>query len=324
MSATLTWFHHQGAKTGTTSAALITDLAAMVNAKLADANYSWRVASSQSATSPYYCVLKRKDGSAGRILFVIWTSAPAGNNAAILTGTPTNDHLYYTWFPAGNTDTPLNLTAASGTILGDDTGALYVGGTFQLTTVYGASAQPHYFDSAEGIAFGLQNPASTSLYGGFIGKVLVDAADTAYDAMLYAGGSSLANFGALGSPSLAWMPASTSFAHNVSNQHIRANYGGNNKLFFQAWAASGWGNLAVGSNDILTDTALSKAWFVPYPLAGHTKGQGFPLKLRQIAFGPGVTGPFAAYSSGGVVQARCMAAATLGSNGYPWLTNFKL
>lgn len=129
MSATLTW-HASGpaTKTGTTQAAFMTDIAAMVSANSGDSNFKWQVASSNDSSAPYYVVLKRKDASAGRVLFVAWTSTPAGFNTAILDQNPSTTAFYVAYFPAGNVDTPSNLTASSGTILGDDTGAVKVVG----------------------------------------------------------------------------------------------------------------------------------------------------------------------------------------------------
>lgn len=157
MSATLTWYNSGlGTKTGTTVAALINDIVSLVNSYSGDANFSWQVASSSTAASPNYVVLKRKDGSAGRILLVIWTSAPAGNNAAILDQAPSSNSLYGAWFPSGNVDTPSNLTASSGTILGNDSGCTKVWAPMVVGAVYAASFQPFYFDSAEAVSSGFR------------------------------------------------------------------------------------------------------------------------------------------------------------------------
>lgn len=86
-----------------------------------------------------------------------------------------------------------------------------------------------------------------------------------------------------------------------------------------------WASHAVNTTDVLTDTSNSRAYFVPVPLLGQRKGEGFVLKLRQIAWGPGTTSPFTEYSTTGpVTRARQFNAATAGGNGYPWFTNFKL
>jgi len=325
MSATLIWASSgTGTKTGTTAAALINDIVTLVNSKSGDSTFSWEVASSNTATSPNYIVLRRKDLSAGRILLVIWTSAPAANNAAILDAAPSTNALYGAWFPNGNVNTPSNLTAASGTILGNDSGCTKVWAAMSIGTVYSASVVPFYFDSAEAIVFGFQNPASSSvLYVGGAGDLLVDAADNAYGAVLGYGTTTMSGFGS----SVAPAPFTSAKPNAGSTTPCaRTNYGSTDRTYFHAFAPTGsWATTSVGSTDILTDTTAAKAWFVPTQMLGLTKGEGFVLKLRQIGYGPATTGPLTPYNTTGpVVQARQFNVATTGGAGFPWLTNFKL
>src|SRR5690606_6279257 len=148
--------------------------------KSGDATFSWEVASSNTATSPNYIVLRRKNLSAGRILLVVWTGAPAGNNSAILDGAPSINVLYGAWFPSGNVDTPSNLTASSGTVLGSVFGCTIVWAAMSISSIYGVSIRRFYFDSAEAVVFGFQNPAAgAQVYMGGAGDLLVDAADNA-------------------------------------------------------------------------------------------------------------------------------------------------
>lgn len=325
MSATLTWASSGlGTKSGTTVAALINDIVSLVNSKSGDAAFSWEVASSNTATSPNYIVLKRKDASVGRILLAVWTSAPAGNNAAILDAAPATNNLYGAWFPNGNTDTPSNLTASSGTILGNDSNCTKVWAAMTVAAVYAASVQPFYFDSAEAVFFGFQNPAAAQIYGAGAGDLLVDASDNAYGAVVGFGTSTLANFAASLTSVMAWI--STKPNAGAVTACTRTNYGSADRVYFLAFAPTGtWAAAAVGLADILTDTTNSKAWFVPVQMLGQTKGEGFVLKLRQIGFGPGTSGPFTPYNTTGpVVQARQFCAKTDGGNGHPWFTNFKL
>ena len=325
MSATLTWFSSGlGTKTGTTNAAMFTDIVAVFATKAADANFSWVVASSSTA-GPLYIVLKPKSGAVGRILLVMWAVSPAGNNTAILDGAPSVNYLYVAYFPNGNVDTPSNLTAASGTILGNDAGAVKVIPFGQPSTIYGASIAPFYFDSQEAIFFGFNNPANNTTFGGAAGNIIVDASDTAYPAVM--GCSTSAGWQTLGSSSASPMPwVVTANLAGSTNSGLRTNYGSNNRVYYQAWTANGsWASVGVSSTDIMTDAGNSKAWFVPVQMLGLVKGEGFVLKLRQIAHGPGTLGAFQAYqTSGPTVQARQFNAATGGSNGSPWLTNFKL
>ncbi len=324
MSATLTWYNSGlGTKTGTTVATLISDLVTLINSKSGDANFSWQVASSTTASSPNYVVLKPKSGAAGRILLVAWTSAPAGNNAAILDAAPTTNSLYGAWFPSGNVDTPSNLNASSGTILGDDSSCTKVWAAMSVASVYAASFQPFYFDSAEAVFFGFQNPAVSTLYGGGAGALLVDASDNAYGAVFGGGLTNLNTFGASTS-TFSW--STTKPNAGTATPCVRTNYGAPDRVYFAAYAPSGaWASSAVGATDILTDTSNAKAWFVPVQLLGQTKGEGFVLKLRQFGFGPGTTGAFTPYNTTGpVVAARQFNAQTAGGNGFPWFTNFKL
>jgi len=326
MSATLTWFNSGfGTKTGTTNATLITDMVTLVDSKLADANFAWRTASS-STVGPMYIVLKRKDGSAGRILVVIWVTAPAGNNAAILDTAPTTSCLYLAYFPAGNVDTPSNLTAASGTIMGDDTGAVKCGPALATSTIYTTNFQGNYFDSQEAVIFNFQNPANATSYGQGAGYLVVDGADNAYPAVY--GGNSTQGWSYFATFNGTYMAPWTSSAipAGSSTGSARTNYGSNNRVYFSAWQPSAnWANQAISATDILTDTANNKVWFIPVQLLGQIKGEGFVLKLRQIAFGPATTGPFVAYqTSGPVVQARQLNGSNIGGAGMPWLTNFKL
>ena len=327
MSATLTWFHSgNGAKTGTTNATLIADIVSVFNSKLADSNYSWQVASSDAVgPNVFYIVLKRKSGSNGRILLVIWASAPAGNNSAILDTAPTLNALFGAYFPNGNVDTPSNLTASSGTIMGNDTGAVKVWGSQSVATIYATSILPFYFDSAEAVVFGFQNPASASngFYSG-AGTLLVDGSDNAYDGV-FSTASSASAFGSSSNP-LSWtnatVPAGTATAH------VRTNFGASNRVYFMAWDASGgWAGIGTVAADPLQDTSIQAAWFVPVQLLGQTKGEGFVLKLRQLAHGPfvGTLTPFAPYNTAGpVVAARQISNSSSSATGQLWSTNFKL
>lgn len=326
MSSTLSWAHSGlGAKTGTTVAALIADIVSLVNSKSGDAAFKWQVASSTTASSPNYVVLKPKAGGAGRILLAVWTSAPAGNNAAILDEAPTTNALYGAWFPAGNVDTPSNLTASSGTILGDDTGCVKVWARMAVATIYGASFQPFYFDSDEAVIFGFQNPEAGACYGAGAGALLVDTADDAYGAVVGFGGGSLAQFG---TASATGMPLWATAKPNAgtSTACIRTNYGSADRVYFYAFTPSGaWAARGVDASDVLTDTTNADAYFAPVALLGQTKGEGPVLKLRQIAWGPGTLGAFTVYNETGPVEkARQFNAATTGGNGYPWMVSKKV
>lgn len=324
MSATLSWASSGlGTKTGTAIGNLFADLVTLITSKAGDASFKWQVASSNTGSTPYQITLKPKSGAAGRILLVAWSSAPAGNNAAILDTAPTTNTLYGAFFPAGNVDTPSNLTASSGTIMGDDTGAVKVWAAMSIASIYGASIRPFYFDSDEAVAFCFQNPANNSAFFAAAGAILVDASDNAYNAVL----STATGGSAFGSNSASPLPHTVSAVLAGSTTAcVRTNYGSSNRVYFMAWLPSGsWAASAVSATDILTITASNLAYFVPLQLLGQTKGEGFILKLRQMAIGPGSVGAFTVYNTTGpVVAARQVCAATAGANGQLWLTNFKL
>lgn len=323
MSATLSWASSGlGTKTGTAIGNLFADLVTLITSKAGDSSFYWQVASSNTGSTPYQITLKRKDGSAGRILLVAWSSAPAGNNSAILDGAPTTNSLYGAYFPAGNVDTPSNLTASSGTIMGDDTGAVKVWAGLNIATIYGASVQGYYFDCAEAVAFAFQNPSAANPSFAAAGAILVNGSDNAYDGVM-SFGANTAQVGVQSSP----MPhVVTSTNAGTATPCVRTNYGSSNRTYYLAWAPSGtWASVAVSSTDILTITASNLAYFVPLQLLGQTKGEGFILKLRQMAIGPGSVGALTVYNTTGpVVQARQVSASTTGATGAMWLTNFKL
>lgn len=325
MATVLTWLSSGvGTKTGTTLAAFITDVVALFNSYSSNPNYLWQVASSSTAGNPHWIVLKRKSGAAGRILIVAWTSAPAGNNAAILDTTPNTNNIFLAWFPNGNVDTPSNLTAASGTIMGNDTGVVKCVAMGQLATLYGASRLPFYFESAEAVWFGFSTGGGTTVSGGGAGDILIDGAGNAYGGVYGVGsGDNLGTFGSTTSP-LPW--GTTSILAGDNTAACRTNYGAANRLYFHAYAPSGaWANSAVGASDILTETSSSKAWFVPVLLLSRVKGEGFVLRLRQVAMGPGTVGPFTTYNTTGpVVAARQFCSNSAGGNGFPWMANFEV
>jgi hypothetical protein len=329
MSSTLTWQSSGlGTKTGITSVALINDLVSLFASKAGDANFSWTVASSNnSSDTPYYIVLKRKNGSAGRILLMLWGTAPSAVQPKLYDAVAGVNGLNGTYFPAGNVDTPSNLNAALGTILGDDTGVMKIWPNMNIGTVYGASFQPYYFDSVDVLVFGFQNPGVNSAYLGMAGDLVVDANDIAYPATFSMGTGTANNIGANGS-SWGWSATSSSYTAGGTNSSpvVRTNYGSANRIYWQAWCSSGsWAAQSTAGSDVLINDAVPASYLVPIPLIGLTKGEGFALRMRQFAMGPSSTGPFATLaSSGPVIQARQVNAGVAGNFGCPWLTNFKL
>lgn len=324
MSATLTWASSgNGTKTGTAIANFFDDLDTLVTSKSGDATFFWETAGKNSGSTPYYLLLRRKDSSAGRIAIIHWSSAPAANNAAILDTTPSTG-VFIAWFPAGTGTTLSNLTAASGTICGNDTGCVKVSMLATLASAYAANFVPFYFDSAEAMYFGFQNPAASQLYMFGAGDILVDASDVVYGGTIGFNTANANNFSSTTSP-LPWQTTKPNAGSAAAT--IRTNYGSTDRVYYSGFAPSGpWAITAIGSTDVLTDTAVNGVGFVPMQLmATVVKLGGVPIKLRQVAYGPVTTGPFTAYQvTGPTVMARQFCNITVGSAGAPWFLNVKI
>lgn len=324
MSATLTWANSGNlTKTGITAGLLLDDLDAGITANSANSAFTWQTAGKNSVTgSPLYLVLSPKGGGVGRILIVIYTTAPTSVNTILFDQSPVLNSIFIAYFPNGNINTPTNLNTNTGGIMGNDTGATKAACANTVSAFYPASQLLWYFDSAEGVVIGCSTPASGTTFMMGAGNLIVDAADVAYPAAM---GSHGWQPGAAGSSVWNWSP-STILAGATASEQPRCNYGSPNQTFFMGFQPIGvWANQPQGTSDVLTNSALNQAWFVPIPLLGQTKGQGFVLKLRQMGFGPGTVGAFATYSTTGpVVAARQFCNITVGGNGFAWFTNFKI
>lgn len=326
MSATLTWkLSALGTKTGTTGTSFLSDLNDLVASVSGDSSYLWQVASYSAAGNPVYLVLKKKDASAGRILLCFFTSAPANINptvAEITAGSVSTTVIHVAYFPSGNADTPSNITATSGTILGDDTNAVKFTASPILSQLYAASVRPYYAESQEGLIFITQNPSAAAAYLFGAGNLTVDASDVAYATTM-----SFATVNPFNSPTaniLNWV-ATTPGLSGGTQQCVRTNYGTNSKVFFLGlMPCNTIFNTLIGSTDVLTDTAQQKAWFFPIFLASQTKGGGFPLKLRQLGWGPVTTVANAIYNTTGPALAASQLCQFSTGGEYPWLTNFKI
>jgi hypothetical protein len=334
MSATLTWYNSGlGTKTGTAIGNYFTDMKTLMDSKSADSNFKWEVAASSLAGTPYYLWIRRKDGSNGRILLISWTSAPAGNNAAILDTAPTTNVIYAAWFPNGTAASPSNLTAASGSISGDDTNCVRCAPCAQVSIMYTTNYQPYYFECQEGIFFGTGYVAGSASYMLGVGDLVVDSSDVAYGCTLGYFTGQCTSFFAASSTAMPWLAAGV-LAGAGNAPYIKTNYlsqslDTNTVSFYHAFSCNGqWFSQVNGSsNDPLTDVSSTDVWFLPMQLIanGARKGLGFPLKLRQIAIGPTASSSFMIYNTTGpVVQARCFNPSSSATTGNPWFVNFKI
>lgn len=329
MSSTLTWLDSPNGSTITTTASSVfNNLKTLITTTSAGANYQWQIASSIITGASYQIVLKRKDGSAGRILIWNYVTPPATFNPTLFETAPTVDTAYITYFPNGNTDTAsAALTAATGTIMGDDTNALKASADLALSNLYSSNIVPYYYESDAGMIFVFQSPSSTQTFALAAGDLIVDGTDTAYSCNMSTGYNSLSTLGANGCWN--WSPLSSNDSYPVGSNTTQpcwtVNYNGSSKRYFQAWIPSGQFAANVGTNDLLLDDTNGKAYFFPIQLIGQVRGEGLALKLRQIAFGPGQIAPKAIFNTTGpTVAARAINNHTTGASGVPWLVNFKL
>jgi hypothetical protein len=325
MSATLHWLATAlGTKTGTAAANLFADIVTLAGTYSANADYLWEVKGSNTGSTPYYVSFGRKDGSPGRIALLMWTSAPAGNNSAILDGTPTSNAMYVAYFPNGTGTTLANLTASSGTVAGDDTNCVKVAVSSSLSSLYPASFQPFYFECEEAIFFGFANPAGNT-FGLGAGELVVDASDTAYGCCI-GWTQACSNFGASSAPTICAWTTSANTAGPGGSPVVRTNYGAAGRVYYHAFIPSGtWASAAQSSTDIVSKNETQEFYFAPVPLLGMTKGEGTVLKLRQIGWGPGTVAQLQPYyETGPTLQAIQFCGATTGGNGYPWFVNEKI
>lgn len=323
MSATLTWnISGNGVKTGTAIADYINNLETLIGTKAGDATFFWEVAGKNVAATPYWLLLRRKDASAGRIAILHYTSAPAAVQPVLFDQTPSTTYNFIAWFPSGTGTTLSNLTAATGTVCGDDTGAVKASTLGALSSHYGALYVPFYVDCKEGMCFGAANPAvaATGMFGA--GDLLVDAADVAYGCTF--GMGEVSTFGSSAGNVLPWQIAPLNSGQTQPT--IKTNYGSANRNYWTAWKVTGaFGASAVGANDLLSDSGANKRWYIAVQLLGQTKGEGFVLKFRQFGYGSGSVGPFdKLYTTGPVLKAMQFCNQTSGGNGFPWFLNFKI
>lgn len=331
MSATLTWRRTTATKTGTAVADLINDIVTAVNAVVSDADYKWEVASSNNGGSPYYVVLKPKDGSAGRLLLVVYTSSPAGANSAIFDTSPATGYLFVAWFPNGNVDTPSNLSASSGTIMGSDTDVIKAVMVNAVSTLYGANLAVQVFDSEEAVILTFQNPSASTAYVAGGGKLMVDENDDAHDAVIgsHATGD-LNNFAAVSTSSLFYYSSGLGTVQAGSTSPslpglIRSRMEGSSKTYCRAYIPAGWGSASFGSS-LMFNESTSKAYFEPVPLLNAVdKGVGIVAKLRQIALGPPSNSAYSVINSPALSPAAInLSGNASGATSFPWLVNFKI
>lgn len=327
-TSVLNWVHATPvSKSGNGMAAFFTDLKDTIDNESANANFLWQSASILTTAGLQYLVLKRKDGSAGRILLLGWSaSSPASPNPTLFTtGTPTLNRPHMAWFPNGNTDTPSQLASGNtGTIMGDDTGCTYA--VTAPVTAYGSNYSPWCWASEEIVVFGYQNTSGNGTSSFAAGALFVDRDDNASDgAYMDTEGSLTAALASTLIPSpgntVTW---STSFAFGFNGHGICVNdAGGKRALALAAGFVGSYADNNSSAQNVHIDTALAKAWFQPIAFLDSTKGGGWKYKMRQLAIGPPTASPLE------VINTATLSPAAVSLSEYRvtstvWGTNFKV
>lgn len=319
-------------KSGTGIAAYFTDLKSVLDGEAANASFLWEAASIQTSAGLQYLVVKRKDGSPGRLLLLNWTTgAPAAPNPAIFTIAITANRLFAAWFPNGNVDTPSQLaTGNTGTIMGDDTGCTYAGVSGEGSSPYSAGFAAFAISSQEIIIIGSRNSSAGSFNEVLGGLIFVDRDDNAANGVLL--DSQVSSLGFLKSAltasasqqdsGLTWT-ASPSFGGATSNSASINDVFGKRAVGLAAMFSGAYASNNSSLENIHKDSSVSKVWFQPIPVLDFIKGRGWGYKLRQIAVGPPVTAPDDIITTVSLSPAAIAPSAN-GLQQSCWLTNFKV
>jgi hypothetical protein len=332
MATLLTWLN-SGLLTstaGASAAAFIQDVVSVFALNASNPDYKWQVAASNSATSPFWATIKRKDGSPGRILMLSFGANPASINPTIIDSTNLNTNIFICWFPNGNVDSPSNLTATSGVIMGNDSDATKASffGNVSTLSVQNANSRHFYFESNEAIWYGVHNPSTQLTFICGAGAILVDLNGVAYNGVFGQQNDQVGNAASQFGNACQWTATAVSVGLPTAPGCVRTNYGSSNRAYFSLIGSPTWARSVLGPGDILSDQPNSRVYFSPIQLVGQVKGDGFPLRLRQVSLGPATTSAFQAYSTTGpVIAARQFNGNSTGNNatsgyGHPWMTNF--
>lgn len=306
-TATLTWSgSHGDSNPQSTFAATNQGAIQLLNqyftALAAFSDFPWQVCSFEGTTAPWYVTLKRKTGSAGRIVFIAVTSAPGSTyNPQLGTFAWNAVGVRSAFFPNATSDTPANILSATGDVFTNPSGYSGLSPNIALTTganLFGCWA------CEDGIFLRYGTSSSTSNII-IVGDLLEDNA-----------GSQSAIAIANTSGSMEFVPSSTPNSTSMGGLAILS---GSSIHFGAGWTPP------AGYGAYLRDSGPKSAWFLPRGFASFQLplGEMMKYKLRQIAYGPT---PLAAYETltdtGSVLKAiSTFPAAT---TGYPWLTNFKV
>jgi hypothetical protein len=252
----------------------------MVTANSGASDAVWEVAT-YSSTSPRYVLLKRKDGSAGRISF-FGQNGSTPNAAAIVSGVGASRvAVAYSATSASNSHDASYLSAAP-LSAADYMPGIAFGVNFGVTD----SIRMYYGEHSGGVVVcGIRrtqaiSPTVACFYGG-AGEHFVDPSGSFLPTLLSAGDSSPNSW--IAASSLAYVNATVSLSYSATQSTVFVRKNGVNLVAFRKDLAT----LALNENLHLED-AESTMYFTPItcvfdPNYGR---RAFAGKLRQIAFGP--------------------------------------
>lgn len=325
----ITWnLSDEANKTGITINDLFADFINAVTANAGHSHFKWEVASSNSTTHPLYVVLKRKDGTKGRILFLgaVTAIASAAVNPVLFDTTSVSaGRMYIAYFPEATSNTPLNLTSNAGGIFDNDskcTKAAHVG---VVSASYTAAIRLWYADSDAGILMCLQSNSSAGTAVSGAGDLVVDFVDDVVVPTAIGSGnsSSFGNFNQVATAATGYFDySSIKVASGGSDRGIHVylpDVGATN--LSRAFIQSGWASIATASNSPMFNTALSRALFIPIILVQCAAPEmELRYKLRQIAFGPQHIGAFSVLYEVGTSTPKALSWCA--TNDFaPWLVN---
>lgn len=307
MSATITWstFRTSAGHSASTAVAVLQSLYDVLVAQAADSSFVWEVCSSDlaHATIRYVCV-KRKDGSAGRIVFfatnATWTYNQLLGNAGGTT-VATNRFLAV-YFPAATSDTPANISGSGDVFTGTHVNWAGMGGGNAHFSV--SSAILSISASSAGLV--LTGISSAAAFQGvlIVGDLLESADGTEILPVTYAN-NSLQSLSAV-----AAIPSSVTATYGAYTRNAT-------DMYFFGYGAK-ISDLPVALN---RDDSTKKAWFYPCLMysAQLPRADRHKYQLRQIAFPQIAPLTVPEYMYG--PSATLMAMNNHASN--YWLTNFK-
>lgn len=307
-TATLTWSApHGDSNLQSTFAATNQGAIQLMNqyftALSAFGDFPWEVCSYEGTTAPWYVTLKRKTGAAGRIIFVAVTSAPGTTyNPQFGTMNWSATGVRAAFFPAATSDTPANILATSGDVFTNPSGASGLGPNLAMTT--GANLLGGW--ACEDGLFLRYGTATTTANVFVVGDLLEDGSGNQAPISIMATGGTLDGIGPTPTPSIA--TGGGFFLQSGTSIHFGTGFAP-----------------PTGIYTYLRNLGSKEAWFLPRSLCSYSLplGDAMKYKLRQIAYGPS---PLAAYETLTDTGAVLKAISTYpgATNGYPWLTNFKV